>query len=134
MSATPVTAPPARFNFARHLIELNAGRAGKTALIDDQGQLSYGELAGQVQRFAGGLAPHGSGTLLAGRDGSADGVSAVAVTRADAALSDLVSTVDDVDAESGRITSVLALQAMDGGAPAGRYGVGAGAAAVTVGQ
>ena len=59
MSATPVTAPPARFNFARHLIELNAGRAGKTALIDDQGQLSYGELAGQVQRFAGGLAALG---------------------------------------------------------------------------
>ena len=59
MSATPVTAPPARFNFARHLIELNAGRAGKIALIDDQGQLSYGELAGQVQRFAGGLAALG---------------------------------------------------------------------------
>ena len=59
MSATPVTAPPARFNFARHLIELNAGRPGKTALIDDQGQLSYGELAGQVQRFAGGLAALG---------------------------------------------------------------------------
>ena len=30
MSATPVTAPPARFNFARHLIELNAGRAGRS--------------------------------------------------------------------------------------------------------
>ena len=59
MSATPVTAPPARFNFARYLIELNAGRAGKIALIDDQGQLSYGELAGQVQRFAGGLAALG---------------------------------------------------------------------------
>ncbi len=59
MSATPVTAPPARFNFARHLIELNAGRAGKTALIDDQGRLTYGELADQVRRFAGGLAALG---------------------------------------------------------------------------
>lgn len=56
MSATPVTAPPTRFNFARHLIEENAGRAGKTALIDDQGSLTYGQLADQVRRFAGGLA------------------------------------------------------------------------------
>ena len=59
MSATQVTAPPARFNFARHLIELNAGRAGKTALIDDQGHTTYGELADQVRRFAGGLAALG---------------------------------------------------------------------------
>jgi benzoate-CoA ligase len=47
--------PPARFNFAQHLITLNAARAGKTALIDDLGTLSYGELAERVQRFAGGL-------------------------------------------------------------------------------
>lgn len=110
--------------------------AADTAVVITGGALAEdaGHQGATVARFAGGLAPHGSGTVLAGRDGSADGVSAVAVTRADAALSDLVSTVDDVDAESGRITSVLALQAMDGGAPAGRYGVGAGAAAVTVGQ
>ncbi|PIT73952.1 benzoate-CoA ligase family protein [Limnohabitans sp. G3-2] len=50
-----VTAPPADFNFAQHLIATNAGRADKTALIDDMGQLSYGELAEQVRRFAGGL-------------------------------------------------------------------------------
>ena len=47
--------PPARFNFAQHLITLNAARAGKTALIDDLGTLSYGELADQVQRCASGL-------------------------------------------------------------------------------
>ncbi len=52
---TPTAAPPERFNFARHLLTLNAGRAEKTALIDDQGTLSYGELADQVQRFAGAL-------------------------------------------------------------------------------
>ena len=50
-----VLPPPTRFNFARHLIGLNAGRAGKTALTDDLGSLSYGELAEQVQRFAAGL-------------------------------------------------------------------------------
>lgn len=55
MSQPDVAAPPARFNFARHLIERNAARAGKTALIDDQGRLSYGELADAVARFGGAL-------------------------------------------------------------------------------
>ena len=31
MSHTDTPTPPERFNFARHLIALNAGRAGKTA-------------------------------------------------------------------------------------------------------
>ena len=48
-------APPARFNFARHLIELNTERPGKPALIDDNGTLTYGELAEQVQRMAAAL-------------------------------------------------------------------------------
>jgi benzoate-CoA ligase len=54
-----VAPPPERFNFARHLIALNAGRPEKTALIDDQGTLTYGELAEQVRRFAGALAAMG---------------------------------------------------------------------------
>jgi benzoate-CoA ligase len=52
---TTVAPPPERFNFARHLLAVNSGRAGKNALTDDQGTLSYGELADQVQRFAGAL-------------------------------------------------------------------------------
>ena len=56
MSHTETAAPPERFNFARHLIALNAGRADKIALIDDAGTLSYGQLADQVQRFASALA------------------------------------------------------------------------------
>jgi benzoate-CoA ligase len=51
----PVTAPPADFNFAQHLIASNAHRAVKTALIDDIGALTYGELTEQIRRFAGGL-------------------------------------------------------------------------------
>jgi len=47
--------PPADFNFAQHLITTNAGRGGKTALIDDIGSLTYGELTEQIRRFAGGL-------------------------------------------------------------------------------
>ncbi|MEY4980118.1 MAG: Benzoate--CoA ligase [Pseudomonadota bacterium] len=52
---TDTAAPPEHFNFARHLIALNACRADKTALIDDAGRLSYGQLADQVQRFSAAL-------------------------------------------------------------------------------
>ena len=51
----PITPPPTDFNFAQHLIATNAGRANKTALIDDVGSLTYGELTDQIRRFAGGL-------------------------------------------------------------------------------
>ncbi|MEZ5644369.1 MAG: benzoate-CoA ligase family protein [Burkholderiaceae bacterium] len=55
MSHTSIAAPAERFNFARHLIALNAGRPGKTALIDDAGTLTYGQMADQVQRFSAAL-------------------------------------------------------------------------------
>jgi hypothetical protein len=45
-----------------------------------------------------------------------------------------VSTVDDVNAESGRMTTALALSDLiDGGRP-GQYGVGQGASSVTLPQ
>ena len=50
-----VNAPSTDFNFAQHLIATNAGRASKTALIDDVGTLTYGELTEQIRRFASGL-------------------------------------------------------------------------------
>lgn len=56
MPANPaVVAPPERFNVAAHLLQRNAGRAAKTAYIDDDGRLSYGELADRVRRCAAGL-------------------------------------------------------------------------------
>ena len=48
-------APDETFNFAQHLMALNAGRASKIAFIDDAGILSYGELADRIKRFAAGL-------------------------------------------------------------------------------
>ena len=48
-------APGETFNFAQHLMVLNAGRASKIAFIDDTGSLSYSELADRLQRFASGL-------------------------------------------------------------------------------
>jgi benzoate-CoA ligase len=48
-------APPAQFNFAAQLIAANVGRPNKTALIDDAGSLSYGQLAEQIRHVAAGL-------------------------------------------------------------------------------
>jgi len=110
--------------------------AANTALIVTGGGLGddAGNKGATVARFAAGLAPHGSGTVIAGRDGTASGTAAVAVTRSDAALTSAVSTVDDVDAASGRITTVLALQELISGGRPAQYGVGQGATAVTVPQ
>ncbi len=110
--------------------------AANTALIVTGGGMGddAGNRGATVARFAAGLAPHGSGTLIAGREGSASGTAAVAVTRSDAGLRNSVSTVDDVDSESGRITAVLALSDLITGGRAGQYGVGQGAASVTVPQ
>ncbi len=93
-----------------------------------------GNQGATVARFAAALAPHGSGTLLAGRDGSATGGAAVAVTRADAGMNSAISTVDDVDTAAGRITAVLAMHDLLGGGHPGQYGTGHGATSVTVPQ
>ena len=50
-----VAAPPARFNFAQHLLEANAARPSKAAFVDDAGALTYGELEQRVRRLAAGL-------------------------------------------------------------------------------
>ncbi len=57
-SASPNPLPtasaiPRNYNFAADILKrnLDAGRAGKTAFIDDRGQYSYGDLAARVDRF-----------------------------------------------------------------------------------
>jgi benzoate-CoA ligase len=52
---TDVAAPPDRFNFAQHLLALNEARAAKAAFVDDDGRLSYCELAQRVRRVAARL-------------------------------------------------------------------------------
>jgi hypothetical protein len=111
------------------------GAANVAAVITGGG---LGDDAGNqgvsVARFAAALAPHGSGALLAGRDGSSGGTAAVAVARADAAVTSAISTVDDVNAESGRITTVLGLADLVNGGHTGQYGTGHGAGGLTVAQ
>ncbi|MCZ2104703.1 MAG: benzoate-CoA ligase family protein [Burkholderiales bacterium] len=53
--APEVAAPPAIFNFAAHLLQANAGRAGTAAFIDDTESVSYGELDRRVRQCAAGL-------------------------------------------------------------------------------
>ena len=59
MTETSVMPPGERFNFARHLFELNAGRAGKVAYIDDLGTMTYGELEQRARRVATALRASG---------------------------------------------------------------------------
>jgi benzoate-CoA ligase len=54
-----VQVPGATFNFAQHLITRNAERPAKIAYIDDQGSLSYGDLADKIRRMAAGLLAQG---------------------------------------------------------------------------
>jgi benzoate-CoA ligase len=55
--STPIAAPGSVFNFAQHLMALNQQRTSKAAYIDDQGSLSYGDLAQRVGAMAAALLP-----------------------------------------------------------------------------
>lgn len=88
---------------------------------------------GQVTaRLAAAMAARGQGGVLLGRSGSAQGGSPIAVVRSDPTLGNAVSTVDNLDQQTGRITAILALQA-DADGNTGAYGTGPGATAITVG-
>jgi outer membrane murein-binding lipoprotein Lpp len=110
--------------------------AANAALVVTGGGLGddAGNRGSSVARFGAALAPHGAGTVLAGSEGAASGTAAVAVTRADPAMAAAVSTVDDVDLQSGRITAILALHDLLNGGHSAHYGTGQGAGAVTVPQ
>ena len=110
--------------------------AANTAIVVTGGALKddAGNAGSTVARFATALAAHGAGTVLAGADGSASGTAAIAVARADSRMGGAVTTVDDSDMESGRITAVLALHDLLGGGHTAQYGTGAGAQALTVPQ
>jgi hypothetical protein len=82
-----------------------------------------------IARFAVAFSQRGAGTVLTGRTGSADGSSPIAVVRADPALNAKVSTVDNVDQTTGRITTVLALTD-ELGNKHGAFGTGPGATAI----
>jgi outer membrane murein-binding lipoprotein Lpp len=108
--------------------------AANAAVVITGGALGAdaGNRGASVARFAAALAPHGSGTVLAGRDGCASGTAAVAVARADAGMAGAISTIDDVDTEAGRITVIMAAAEEIKGGHTGQYGTGHVAGAVIV--
>jgi Copper transport outer membrane protein, MctB len=110
--------------------------AANTAIVVTGGALKddAGNTGSTVARFATALAAHGAGTVLAGAEGSASGTAAVGVARADSRMAGAVTTVDDTDTESGRITTVLALHDLLSGGHTAQYGTGVGAGALTVPQ
>ena len=110
--------------------------AANAAVVITGGSLPQdaGNQGVSAARFSAALAPHGAGTLLAGRDGSATGGAAVAVVRADAGMAAAISTVDDVDTAPGRITAILGLHDLINGGHIGQYGTGHGATSITVPQ
>ncbi|MBY0443193.1 MAG: copper transporter [Mycobacteriaceae bacterium] len=110
--------------------------AATAALVITGGALpeDAGNQGATVARFTVALAPHGAGTLLAGREGSSTGTAAVALSRADAGMAQAISTVDNVNSESGRITAILGLNELISGGDTGQYGIGHGATSVTVAQ
>lgn len=55
LEAPNVAPPPESFNFAAHLLALNAGRGAKAAFVDDLGSLGYAQLEDRVRRLAAGL-------------------------------------------------------------------------------
>lgn len=85
-----------------------------------------------VGRFAAAMSSRGQGGVLAGRNGAAEGGSPIGVVRSDPSLSNAVSTVDNVDQETGQVTTVLALGEETHGRT-GAFGTGQGATAITVG-
>ncbi|MGV9712112.1 copper transporter, partial [Gordonia sp. NPDC003424] len=97
------------------------------ALPSDSG--AQGQLVG---RFAAAMSARGEGGALVGRTGSAAGGSPIAVVRSDPALGNAVSTVDNVDQQTGRITTVLVLGEEAKGRTAA-FGTGPKATAITVG-
>ena len=50
-----IPVPGDRFNFAQHLLQLNAAHPERPAFIDDHGMLHYGELAERAARLGAGL-------------------------------------------------------------------------------
>jgi Copper transport outer membrane protein, MctB len=119
-----ITYGPDRFEAANAALIITGGALGADA----------GNQGATVARFAAAMAPRGSGSVLAGRDGSASGSAALTVVRSDTGMASAVTTVDDIGTESGRITAALALQDTIRGAASGQYGIGKGATAVTIAQ
>ncbi len=81
------------------------------------------ERSGTLVDLASALDAAGSGAVVSGDAASAAETGLVGVIRADPELSAAISTVDNVDAAAGRISTILAL-GQEGEGTSGKYGTG----------
>lgn len=90
---------------------------------DEVGQPSDadGFAATVLADFARGLDSRGDAVVLAGRRGAAAGDGSLAQIRSDSESNEVISTVDSLESETGRISAVLALAEQIAG-EAGSYG------------
>lgn len=104
---------------------------GRSIIVVTGGALSGDSAVDRAQTIvdmAAALKQTASGVVVSGRAGSEGTTGIVGLVRADTSASALVSTVDDVDTDFGRIATVLALVEQNGGG-VGRYGLGENATA-----
>lgn len=104
---------------------------GRSVVIVDGAARTGDSVADRSQMIvdmAASLKISAAGVVVAGRSGSEGTTGSVGLVRADTAASALVSTVDDVETDAGRIATVLALVEQNGGG-VGRYGLGTNAQA-----
>ncbi|MEV4319609.1 copper transporter [Actinocrispum sp. NPDC049592] len=80
-----------------------------------------GDRAATIARFATQIDRSGAGAVLAGDTGSADGFGPLGVVRADTAATSILSTVDNVQTNAGRVVTILALRDQLEG-KSGQYG------------
>ncbi|MBM9469610.1 copper transporter [Nakamurella leprariae] len=84
---------------------------------------SEADRAAVIADLAAAMEPGSSGVVLAGRTGSQTPTGSVGVVRSDTAATATVTTVDNVDTDTGRLATVLGLVEQFGGG-SGRYGIG----------
>ncbi|MFD3595686.1 copper transporter [Nocardia sp. NPDC058640] len=84
-----------------------------------------------IARFTGALRARATGTVLAGRPGAAENQAPIATVRSQSPLATTVTTVDNLDRETGRVTTALALTEQLAGRT-GSYGTGTTATSLTL--
>ncbi|MBA3906874.1 MAG: copper transporter [Pseudonocardiales bacterium] len=131
----PVTGPQAAavltgLTTAGFTVAGNPPASANLVLVLTGGSLTgvdAGDGAAVVMRMAAQLDAAGGGAVLAGATGADDPTGAVGVARADPTVTAALSTVDDVQAGAGQVSTVLALREQADG-HAGRYGTATSAA------
>ncbi len=99
---------------------------GQAVVLITGGELTGGSEADKAAApayLANQLAQSATGVIVAGRTGSQTPTGTVGVIRGDTSLSGNVSTVDNVDTPTGRLSTVLGLVEQNGGG-VGQYGLG----------